>query len=209
MHEDVNFMTYEEVTKASPEIDTGFDPDGAPRPRYLNHYHSNWKTRAYLREAIEVKVPEGRSLNGVPIRLLPEHLAATRRLGKSFGWHSPRRVHRDGACPIIYSRSGYFLHPEYDRPLSVRELARIMGFEDSFTVIGNDPVSQLGKGVCAEVAAWLGTLMRWTVTGEVKRANDLGIEREIVRLDKEPGWVPKRPKVERDLYPGETFIDTD
>lgn len=178
--------------------------DGTPAPikarPVLNHHYSD-QYCTYMDASLKLPVLEGRSLNHVPEEVLQDggfdELAEKKSFGISFSWHAPRRLHRDGACPVIYSASGKFIHPKGDRPMSVRDLARIMGFDDEFAVLGPDPIAQLGKGLCVHVGRWLGHLIKHAVDGTTKRKIDPGHDFEQFRLDTDYGWTPKKPKIER------------
>lgn len=201
------FDTIEKVKIASPWIAHPYLaytelPDGCITVPVLNHYHKDI-TDPYLECSVKL-VKEGHSMNRLPAELLEEHgydeFAEKKEEGISFSWHAPRRLHRDGACPVVYSASGKFMHPEHNRPLTVAELSRLMGFDDEWAVLGPDPIAQLGKGLCVHVGRWLGHLIKAGVTGSVKRREDPGHEFEQFRLDRDYGWVPKKPKVEKDDY---------
>lgn len=193
------FDTFDMAKVMSPHIR---DADGNQTIPVMNHYHKII-TDPYLECSVKL-VKEGHSMNRLPADLLEEHgyddFADKKRDEVSFSWHAPRRLHRDGSCPVVYSASGKFMHPEHNRPLTVRELARLMGFDDDWAVLGPDPIAQLGKGLCVHVGRWIGHLMKACVTGDVKRTEDTGAEFEQFRLDRDYGWVPKKPKVEKDGY---------
>lgn len=165
----------------------------------LNHWHKHGRDR-YFQAAVETTL-EGHSLNGVPEEVLEqagyEDLAEKKAVGTSFSWHAPRRLHRDRSCPVVYSASGKFLHPELPRALTVRELARLMGCPDSWVVLGPDPIAQLGKGVTVEVGRWLGRLFRATLEGHRGPRQP---DHVAFRFDRDYGWTPKRPRVEAEAY---------
>lgn len=192
------FDTLDKLKTASPWIQPT-DTTMAPIPVLNHHYSTEYCT--YMDASLKLPVLEGRSLNHVPEEVLEEagfdELAEKKSDGISFSWHAPRRLHRDGACPVIYSASGKFIHPNGERPMSVRDLARIMGFDDEWAVLGPDPIAQLGKGLCVHVGRWLGHLIKHAINGTTKRKNDTGAEFEQFRLDNEYGWTPKKPKIER------------
>lgn len=201
------FDTLDKLKLASPWIeDPGIEknPDQSvpvtPFP-VLNHHYQELKDGDKYMEAGLKTVKEGRSLNHVPEEVLEnagyDELAEKKMLGISFSWHAPRRIHRAGACPVIYSASGKFIHPKGDRPMSVRDLARIMGFDDEWAVLGPAPIAQLGKGLCVHVGRWLGHLIKHGIEGTTKRKVDTGRDFEQFRLDTDYGWTPKKPKVER------------
>jgi site-specific DNA-cytosine methylase len=74
---------------------------------------------------------------------------------RPFSLHCLRRIRWDACCPTIASSSRNFSHPLLDRKLSVREIARLMGWPEGMTPKGRHPIGQVGKGVCPEVAQWL------------------------------------------------------
>lgn len=79
-----------------------------------------------------------------------------RTSGLPFGLHSPTRVRWDGHCPTICSTSRNLVHPRLDRPLTVGEIAALMGWPKGFIPVGPQPVGQIGKGVVPATAQWLG-----------------------------------------------------
>lgn len=72
-----------------------------------------------------------------------------------FSMHSIIRLDPDGPCPVISSSAGRFIHPTLDRPLTMRELALLMGWPSHITPLGYHPIGQIGKGICPEVGTWL------------------------------------------------------
>ncbi len=72
-----------------------------------------------------------------------------------FSLHCPTRIKWDGHCPTIASTSVRLIHPIEDRPLTVRELAALMGWPKNFIPIGKEPVGQIGKGVVPATGTWL------------------------------------------------------
>jgi site-specific DNA-cytosine methylase len=199
------FDTIAKVEAASPWIEGKHDNgDVIGMFPVLNHWYKT-VTDPYLECSVKL-VKEGHSMNGLPEAMLEEHgydeFAEKKSMDISFSWHAPRKLHRKKACPVIYSASGKFMHPAHARPLTVRELARIMGFDDSWAVLGPDPIAQLGKGICVHVGRWLGHLIKACVTGSVTRNNDFGLSHEIFRLDTDYGWTPKKPRVVVEGYAG-------
>lgn len=77
-----------------------------------------------------------------------------RTSGLPFSLHSPSRVKWDGHCPTIASTSRNLIHPREDRPLTVGEIAALMGWPKGFTPVGWNPVGQIGKGVVPATAQW-------------------------------------------------------
>ncbi|GAF73326.1 unnamed protein product, partial [marine sediment metagenome] len=79
-----------------------------------------------------------------------------RTSGLPFSLHAPTRPRWDGHCPTICSTSRNLIHPHLDRPLTVGEIAALMGWPEGFIPVGPQPVGQIGKGVVPVTATWLG-----------------------------------------------------
>lgn len=76
-----------------------------------------------------------------------------------------RRLRWDAPAPTVDTRFGnprYFLHPEENRGLSVREAARIQGFPDDYIFIGPETIQYrlIGNAVPPPIAEELGILAR-------------------------------------------------
>lgn len=71
-----------------------------------------------------------------------------------FSLHSIRRISYMLPCPTLFSSSNRILHPIHERPLTVLELARLMGWGDNIPV-GKFPMAQIAKGVVPAVGEWL------------------------------------------------------
>jgi site-specific DNA-cytosine methylase len=101
------------------------------------------------------------SLNGMARRstenLTPRFMERwkNRTSNMPFSLHTVKRISYDGACPTIHSSADRMIHPDLDRPLTVRELSRLMGWPEGMTPRGPDPAAQVGKGICPEVGTWL------------------------------------------------------
>ena len=78
-----------------------------------------------------------------------------RTSGLPFSLHSPRRLRWNNYCPTIASTSGNHIHPLKNRPLTVRELAALMGWPKEVLPVGEHPIAQIGKGVVPATGAWL------------------------------------------------------
>jgi site-specific DNA-cytosine methylase len=72
-----------------------------------------------------------------------------------FSLHCPTRLRWNGRSPTISSTSGRFIHPLRDRPLTVGEIAALMGWPKGHIPVGPDPVAQIGKGVVPATGRWL------------------------------------------------------
>ena len=72
-----------------------------------------------------------------------------------FSLHTVTRVKGQGHCPTISSTSGRLIHPTRNRPLSVGEIAGLMGWPIGTLPVGPEPIGQIGKGVVPATGAWL------------------------------------------------------
>ena len=72
-----------------------------------------------------------------------------------FSLHAPVRLKWNGHCPTIASTSRNLIHPIYHRPLTIGEIAALMGWPLGFIPAGPDPVGQIGKGVVPATGKWL------------------------------------------------------
>lgn len=71
-----------------------------------------------------------------------------------FSLHCVSRTNWLRPCPTLHSSANRYIHPHFHRPLTVGELATIMGWPD--IPRGKMPVPQIAKGICPEVGEWLG-----------------------------------------------------
>jgi len=71
-----------------------------------------------------------------------------------FSLHSPTRLKQNGHCPTISSTSTRLIHPTKSRPLTVSEIAAMMGWPKSFIPVGPNPIGQIGKGVVPATGEW-------------------------------------------------------
>ncbi len=76
-----------------------------------------------------------------------------------------RRLMWDGLSPTVHTRFGnprYFLHPEENRGLTVREAARIQGFPDSFVFLGNEneQYRMVGNAVPPQLGRFFASFIR-------------------------------------------------
>lgn len=143
-----------------------------------------------------LKLRQGESFNHLPEADLEDipRLYEVRLRGASFSFgHAPSRIHTDKAAPVVMSSAHNLIHPEHNRPLTIRELCRLMGLPDDWVVIGPEPVAQIGKGVCVETARWIGALISACVTGSIAREVDEGHRWERFDLDQ---LSPRRPRIQ-------------
>jgi len=97
-----------------------------------------------------------------------------------FGILNMRRLRYDAPCPVICSGSENFVHPALNRKLTVRELARLMGW--SRLPVGMKPVHQLGKGVVPCVGRWLADCAE-TSLRDGWGGDDVGYDRDGSKRD--------------------------
>jgi len=89
---------------------------------------------------------------------MPDHYARKwmRRTSKlPFSLHSPFRLAPEVACPVISSSAIRYVHPWEDRCLTVREVARLMGWPPDMLPKGDHPIGQIGKGVVPIIGDWI------------------------------------------------------
>jgi site-specific DNA-cytosine methylase len=77
----------------------------------------------------------------------------TRVSDMPFSLHCISRTNWLRPCPTLHSSATRYIHPTHDRPLTVGELAAVMGWDD--IPRGRMPVPQLAKGVVPAVGEWL------------------------------------------------------
>lgn len=73
-----------------------------------------------------------------------------------FSLHAPFCLRWDGPCSTIASSAFALIHPTLKRPLTVLEIAALMGWLKDFIPIGPQPVGQIGKGIVPATGSWLG-----------------------------------------------------
>lgn len=130
----------------------------------FNKHESDYDADSYMKltpneKIIVPKLPTGWGLNGYARYATDELPPGMRQVWDyresemPFSMHCIYRMGWLNASPTIHSSATRFIHPEHDRPLTIGEIARIMGWPD--IPRGPMPVAQIAKGVCPEVGTWL------------------------------------------------------
>jgi len=91
------------------------------------------------------------------LEMMPERfqlLWNTRASDMPFSLHCPRRLQWMRPAPTLHGSCDKFVHPDYDRGLTVGEAATIMGWEGLYPR-GPRPFAQLAKGVAPAAGEWL------------------------------------------------------
>ncbi|WP_291426770.1 DNA cytosine methyltransferase [Deinococcus sp.] len=135
-----------------------------PEPQFQSYSESRLK---YLR-----LVPEGGNWRSLPPEVLPEAMGgAYTSGGGKVGFY--RRLAWDRPSPTVTTspaqKATDMCHPAYDRPLSVREAARLQGFPDDWEFMGSlsDQYRQIGNAVPVQLGMALGVSLLATLRGEV------------------------------------------
>jgi DNA (cytosine-5)-methyltransferase 1 len=123
-------------------------------------------------------VPEGGNWRDLPLHLQKESMgrAFYAKGGRSGYW---RRLSFDAPAPTILTEpqnaSTALCHPTEDRPLTVRECARVQTFPDEWQFVGRgaDQYRLIGNAVPVAMATQLGTHMRQRLNDATKPAEDV------------------------------------
>lgn len=136
----------------------------------LNHVAPNLGKKSLKR--IE-QVPEGGNWRDIPRRLLP---AGMKRAKKSDHTKRYGRLAKDGLCCTILTKCdphwGSYIHPAYNRVISVREAARLQSFPDRFKFVGykSDQYQQIGNAVPPLMATAVGKAVRAHILRRARQA---------------------------------------
>jgi len=113
---------------------------------------------------------------------------------QGLGFHQPTRWNMDAHAKVVTGGSPVLAyHPHLHRPLTLRELARVLGYPDDFTLRAHWERSSghmwLGKGVCVESGRWIADAARSAVLGNHQvgvpvEPTTIGEREYIYRADK-------------------------
>ena len=132
-------------------------------PNILNHRAA--KLLELNMRRIQASYHDGGGRNNWPQELWPECYTRTNKNGKTHSGHTDcyGRLWWDRPATGLTTRcisysNGRFGHPEQDRALSVREAARLQGFDDDFEFTGNlnSMARQIGNAVPVDLAFAMG-----------------------------------------------------
>lgn len=122
-------------------------------------------------------VPRGGTWRDIPPHLLPDRYRGMRRSDSTnlLGRLDPNRPAYTITTQFNNVTAGCFIHPYEDRPLSVREGARLQSFPDRYEFIGaaTSRCRQIGNAVPPRIAQFLACAIAESVTSSKKgrRAN--------------------------------------
>lgn len=133
------------------------------KPKVLNHRAA--KLSELNMKRIKESDHDGGGRNNWPKHLVPECYTRTNKHGETHSGHTDcyGRLWWDKPATGLTTRcisysNGRFGHPEQDRAISVREAARLQGFDDAFEFTGNlnSMAKQIGNAVPIDLAVAMG-----------------------------------------------------
>lgn len=122
-----------------------------------------------------------------------------------FGWSTERRWDPSKPGHVITGAGQYTtMHPTNPRPLTQREVARVMGFPDDWVIEPYKDLSNLnntwGKGISVPCGEWIGTWARRSLEGKPGELCGARIgEREWEIQVKRP-WLAGQPAPDELIY---------
>jgi len=136
--------------------------DGTCHPAYRNHYRERRLSELNRERLLHIPMGGGREHLPPRLQLSCHSRNRTHRHLDVYG-----RLHWDAPAGTITARfdsftRGRFAHPEEHRSLTIREGARLQGFPDSFTFLGNreQTAMQVGNAVPPPLAAFVAKRVR-------------------------------------------------
>ncbi|WP_207795277.1 DNA cytosine methyltransferase [Deinococcus koreensis] len=127
-------------------------------------------------------VPEGGNWRSLPPELKEDAMGgAYRSGGGKVGFY--RRLAWDKPAPTVTTspsqKATDMCHPSEDRPISVREAARLQGFPDDWTFCGSvsDQYRQIGNAVPTQLGEAIGRSLTYTLRGDTEPAPEGMLQR--------------------------------
>jgi DNA (cytosine-5)-methyltransferase 1 len=157
---DSPYKTVRDAIEDLPAIAAG---EEYKRPNILNHRAADLSELNMIR--IQASDHDGGGRNNWTQELWPECYTRTNENGETHSGHTDcyGRLWWDRPATGLTTRcisysNGRFGHPEQDRALSVREAARLQGFDDAFEFTGNlnSMAKQIGNAVPVDLAYAMG-----------------------------------------------------
>lgn len=157
-----------QVPDVSPYYPTAYDAIWHLRDRETSEYKPNsteytFDSYVQLLEYEKHEVPRlatGWSMNQLAPYDFDNCHEKTKRIWRErtsrmpFSMHGCFRLSWFRPCPTLTSTAGRYIHPWLNRPLTVGELATLMGWNGKIPV-GKLPIAQIAKGVIPSAAKWL------------------------------------------------------
>ncbi len=159
-YRDNPYKTVRDAIADLPAIDAGEIYNGL---RLLNHRAAALSELNMAR--IKASAPDGGGRNNWPKDLWPQCYIRTNENGEAHPGHTDcyGRLWWDRPATGLTTRcisysNGRFGHPEQDRAISIREAARLQGFDDTFEFTGNlnSMARQIGNAVPVDLAYAMG-----------------------------------------------------
>lgn len=142
------------ITNIKTVYDAISDLQNAPLNEENNHI--TWKDNyKHVDEKVLSYLKPGKCVNDLEYEQLNDKMKSIRDRGKTFGFHSPRRIRYNYPSPVVYG--GRLVHPEENRVLTCREELRLMSVPDDFIIKckRSQTSIQVGKSVPCNVAEYV------------------------------------------------------
>jgi DNA (cytosine-5)-methyltransferase 1 len=154
---------YKTVYKAIADLPAIAAGETCKKHNVLNHRAAKLSELNMMR--IKASDPDGGGRNNWPKELWPDCYTRTNENGDTHSGHTDcygrlwwKRPATGLTTRCISYSNGRFGHPEQDRAISIREAARLQGFDDAFEFTGNlnSMARQIGNAVPVDLAYAMG-----------------------------------------------------
>lgn len=118
------------------------------------------------------KLPTGWSLNALAaynfdaLTANQKAIFERRQSNKPFSLHCVRRLAWCTWAPTVHSGVKRWIHPELNRPLTLREVCAIAGWPEGKYPVGPEPFEQVAKGICPDAGEWIAQQASKCLRGE-------------------------------------------